>query len=108
MSHSPLFQHCLRLLGQSTPRSNASPLAHPPRLNRRRFIRSTALMGGTAIVARSLHSLYPAQAQSSGSTPTIAIVRAGLAGLNAALIRQTAGAIADLPAAANDQFLRTA
>ncbi|MBW4652531.1 MAG: FAD-dependent oxidoreductase [Kaiparowitsia implicata GSE-PSE-MK54-09C] len=85
MPHSPLFRHCLRLLRQSVSQpKTATSGASVSRLTRRRFIRSTALVGGTAIATRLLSTPAATQAQSSGATPAIAIVGAGLAGLNAA------------------------
>ena len=81
MPHSPLFRHCLRLLRQSAPQPKASvSAASALHLTRRRFIRSTALVGGTAIATRLLSFPGATQAQ----TPAIAIVGGGLAGLNAA------------------------
>jgi monoamine oxidase len=85
MPHSPLFRHCLRLLQQSVPQPKTSASgASVSRLTRRRFIRSTALVGGTAIATRLLATPAATRAQSLGATPAIAIVGAGLAGLNAA------------------------
>lgn len=85
MSHSPLFRQCLRLLRQSATYAKTSvPVTPVSRLTRRRFIRSTALVGGTAIAARLLSGPAVIQAQPLVTTPAIAIVGGGIAGLNAA------------------------
>ncbi|MBE9141403.1 FAD-dependent oxidoreductase [Nodosilinea sp. LEGE 07088] len=84
MPHSPLFRHCLRLMRQSTQSQTSGPATPIARLSRRRFLRSTALVGGSAIATRLLVTPPPTQAQSLGASPQIAIVGAGLAGLNAA------------------------
>ena len=85
MSHSPLFRHCMRLLRQSVTYAKAPmPAISASPLTRRRFIRSTALVGGTAIATRLASCSPSTQAQLSDSTPTIAIIGGGLAGLNAA------------------------
>ena len=84
MPHSPLFRHCLRLLRQSTHPKTSNSTAPVSRLSRRRFLRSTALVGGTAIATRLLSTPAATQAQLSEANPAIAIVGGGLAGLNAA------------------------
>ncbi len=58
MPHSPLFRQCLHLLRRSanystsTTAVSATPFSH---LTRRRFIRSTALVGGTASVLPAIN-----------------------------------------------------
>ncbi|MGB3295528.1 MAG: FAD-dependent oxidoreductase [Phormidesmis sp.] len=85
MARSALFRQCIRLMTSSLHSPNSGiPQAPRPsraRLSRRRFIQ---LAGGTAIAARLLPRKPLVWAQSAENPPTIAIVGAGLAGLNAA------------------------
>ena len=92
MVRSALFRQCIRLMKISLPPSSASTssTSRPARsrLSRRRFVQ---LAGGTAIAARLLPRRPSVWAQSAESPPTIAIVGAGLAGLNAAYQLKKAG-----------------
>ena len=85
MVRSALFRQCIRLMKSSLSPSTASTSSHSrpsrSRLSRRRFVQ---LAGGTAIAARLLPRRPFVWAQSAENPPTIAIVGAGLAGLNAA------------------------
>ena len=97
MPHSPLFRQCLHLLRRSTTYAKASVSATSvSRLTRRRFIRSTAMVGGTAIAARMLSAPAAIQAQPPSTTPAIAIVGGGIAGLNAAYQLKKLGLTATL------------
>ena len=91
MPRTPLFRHCIRLLQKA----RANPLklehsfaSHPvqsAQWTRRKFVKSAALAGGTAVAARLLPRQPAAWSQlPAGAPPTIAIVGGGLAGLNAA------------------------
>ena len=91
MARSRLFRHCMRLLQQSARKSRepvrAASTSRPlysPRWTRRRFMQSTALAGSTAIATKLLSHQLPSWGQNPDDSPTIAIVGAGLAGLNAA------------------------
>jgi monoamine oxidase len=95
MAHSPLFRKFVSAL-QAARRLNLHAEGKPlPIANssqswtRRRFMRSLTLAGGSAVVSSSLTQVT--SAWSKGKSPAIAIIGAGLAGLNAAYCLKKAG-----------------
>jgi monoamine oxidase len=87
MAHSFLFQKFQRTFLQAQKLNHC----HLPKLKRRRFLRMTALAGGSAIAAMTIPRLQAAWSQSS---PKIAIIGGGIAGLNAAYQLKKMGLIA--------------
>jgi monoamine oxidase len=95
MAHTPLFRKLVYAL-QDARRLNlqaeGKPLPIPKaRLNwtRRRFMRSLTLAAGSTLASSSLTQI--GRAWSKGNQPAIAIIGAGLAGLNAAYHLKKAG-----------------
>lgn len=87
MAHSLLFQKFRRTFLQAQ-RLNKVYL---PKLKRRRFLKMTALAGGSAIAAMTIPRFQVARSQDN---PKIAIIGGGMAGLNAAYQLKKAGLIA--------------
>ncbi|MBD3885647.1 FAD-dependent oxidoreductase [Phormidium tenue FACHB-886] len=85
MAHTPLFQMLIRVLRKAHPQpisTNDSALSlNASSLKRRRFLKLSALAGGTTLASTVLPRSLQAWNKSS---PAIAIVGGGLAGLNAA------------------------
>jgi monoamine oxidase len=93
MAHSPLFRKLVHAL-QEARRLNLKEEGKPLPISnqswsRRRFIRSLSLAGGAAAASSSLTQM--GRAWSKGNQPAIAIIGAGLAGLNAAYTLKKAG-----------------
>jgi monoamine oxidase len=94
MARTPAFDSLIRLLQEARRRNLAaegapSPLAREQaRWTRRRFMRSAAATGGAAAVASAFPRLRPAIGRQS---PRVAVVGAGIAGLNAAYQLKKAG-----------------
>lgn len=95
MAHSPLFRKLVYALQEARRlnlRAEGKPLPIPKanlRWTRRRFIRSLTLATGSAIASSSIAQM--GRAWSQGRQPAIAIIGAGLAGLNAAYHLKKAG-----------------
>ncbi|BAU63411.1 unknown protein [Stanieria sp. NIES-3757] len=87
MAHSFLFQKFCCTFLQAQKLNNS----YLPKLKRRRFLRMTALAGGSAITAMTIPHLQAAWSQNS---PKIAIIGGGIAGLNAAYQLKKVGLIA--------------
>jgi monoamine oxidase len=87
MAHSFLFQKFQRTFLQAQKLNHC----HLPKLKRRRFLRMTALAGGSAITAMTIPRF---QAAWRRSNPKIAIFGGGIAGLNAAYQLKKVGLIA--------------
>lgn len=93
MARSPLFRKLVRLLQTSNPQSNhksqtiggiSAKQSCSSLCSRRRFLKYSALAGGTTIAASVLAEFPRWHAAWSQSMPKIAIVGSGIAGLNAA------------------------
>lgn len=95
MARSPLFRRFIRILQtacyQNQAEGKSLSVARKPQLTRRRFLKLTTLAGGAAIATTALPGLQTAW---SRSTPTIAIIGGGIAGLNAAYQLKKLGLIA--------------
>lgn len=97
MSHSPSFRHFVRLFskaiatetGAVSPEANAD--RHARHLSRRRFLQASAYAGAAGGLALGVPPKVWAAAKALGHSPRIAIIGAGLAGLNAAYQLQKAG-----------------
>jgi monoamine oxidase len=100
MAHSQLFKKFKRTLQKAhqlnNPTSQKSPavnLTSISKTKRRRFLRLAALASSSAVTATSFPWLTAARSQSN---PQIAIVGAGIAGLNAAYNLKKAGLTANI------------
>ncbi len=107
MARTPLFQAFLRILRQAhyeNLKDQGIPLPQPLQARpsddwtRRRLMKTAALAGGSALVTGLSPRLSPAWSQSS---PRIAIIGAGIAGLNAAYQLKKAGLTATVYEARN-------
>lgn len=104
MPHSPLFRKLIRAIRQAhlanlqAQCTEAPQVPKSPRWNRRRFVKSAALAGGSAIAA---HSLGHPNLAWGNQQPRIAIVGGGIAGLNAAYQLKKAGLQATVYEASN-------
>jgi monoamine oxidase len=99
MSHSAMMRSLIRIL-QSARRSNlmatgaAAPITQMQlKAGRRNFLKQSAAMAASALVTGSLAR---AAFASGDRSPAIAVIGAGLAGLNAAYQLRKAGVFADL------------
>ena len=93
MAHSILFQKLKRTLHKACDQS-LDPLAvngtsKIPRYKRRKFLKMSAIAGGTAIATTAIPLIRTAQSRST--PPKIAIIGGGIAGLNAAYQLKKAG-----------------
>ena len=79
---SPLFAALRRAFGAAMGEHRQSPAEQPPRLSRRRFV---------AGAAAGLMAAYSQPARASQSDARIAVVGAGIAGLNATYLLANAG-----------------
>jgi monoamine oxidase len=90
MAHSPLYLSFVRLLQKARRLNLAATGQHPPQLvtrlsTRRRFLKNATLMGGAALSTQILSFPQVGWSQAkAGAEPKVAIIGAGLAGLNAA------------------------
>jgi monoamine oxidase len=97
MAHTPLFRSFIRLLQQAR-RENLQAAGKPAPLtkaqvqwSRRRFVKNAALAGSAALTAPVLSHPERVWSREGSRYPRIAIVGAGIAGLNAAYQLKKAG-----------------
>jgi monoamine oxidase len=101
MAHTSLFRRFLRALQQAR-RDNLKAAGKPPpltrrkaRWTRRRFLGAAALAAGSALASGGRPRMDRAwSGEALGSSPQIAVIGGGIAGLNAAFQLQQAGYLA--------------
>lgn len=91
MSHSPMFRQFVRVFKKAILDRQVMPDSHARDLSRRSFLRASAYAGAASSLALSIPPRVWAAVKASGQAPEIAIIGAGLAGLNAAYQLQKNG-----------------